>query len=638
MSSQTDSLKANQYYAQGEQYLLQSNPTKAIKQFRKVLSINDSLTAGWRALGSSYELLDQYDSTIVHYQKVVELNPFFSRVIYYEIGRAYYRTGQYKQAIAYFTQFKELQKEHILTYGFNGQREQRYEKKYLALLPQNIQACKTALELLNFSNVDVIHNLGDSINTAGNEYFPYLSNNQQLLFYTSSQFDPNDMNRLALNEDLKCSYAKEEWQRGRVVDSLITTSGNEGMSTFTKDDRQMVFTSCTPIENRINCDLYLAKMEQDSILKTEVLKGLVNTAYWESQASLSCDGTELFFASNRLGGYGSTDIWYSQLLEDGSWSEPINVGKAINTLGSEEAPFITNDGNTLFFSSTGHLGMGEQDIFMSQRMETGQWGLAINLGNPINTASRELGFFLSADNQTGYFASDKKEGKGGMDIYKFKMPKQFEVAPTTFVEGYVKNAATKAAIQSILRTNLKGNFQTDEAGRFFFCLPATKTLKVEIKEEGFHPYADTFYIPRWKNDSLYPLELLLQPIDLPAQVSDTFEVSDTLVEIPLDPIAFQIYFDFNDFGLNPMATEQLANFLHNLPHSNFKKIEILGYADTTGPSNYNLDLSLKRASNVARLLRQYGLEAAQIITQGKGENQDFKVRAFNRRVMIIMYQ
>ena len=82
MSSQTDSLKANQYYAQGEQYLLQSNPTKAIKQFRKVLSINDSLTAGWRALGSSYELLDQYDSTIVHYQKGVELSPFFSRVIY----------------------------------------------------------------------------------------------------------------------------------------------------------------------------------------------------------------------------------------------------------------------------------------------------------------------------------------------------------------------------------------------------------------------------------------------------------------------------------------------------------------------------------------------------------------------------
>ena len=224
-----------------------------------------------------------------------------------------------------------------------------------------------------------------------------------------------------------------------------------------------------------------------------------------------------------------------------------------------------------------------------------------------------------------------------MDIYQFQMPNQFKVAPTTFVEGYVKNGETKEAIQSLLQTNLKGKFLTDEGGRFFFCLPASQTLEVEIKKEGFHPFRDTFNIPTWDNQTLYSLELLLQPIDLVVQVSDTSEVSDTLIELPLAPISHQVYFNFNDFGLNPEATKQLEKFLNSLPSSTFNKIEILGFADTTGPSDYNLDLSRKRASNVALLLRQYGLGATQTIMEGKGESQAFQDKLLNRRVTIVLY-
>jgi len=421
LSAQTDSLKAGEYYQQAEALLLKGKADKALKFFRKATTANEKLTAAWRGLGICNELLENYDSTIVQYQKVIRLNPNFSRVLYFELGRVYYRNGQYQRALDFFYQFEKLQAKNIRTFGFNGAKEKQFEIRYLENLPRSIQECKNALALLNFSNVSYIQNLGPSINTAQNEYFPYISNNQKLLFYTSNTFDK--VTKKIYNENLNFSYNREEWQKGKIVDSLITTGKDEGMSTFTRDGRLMIYTACQQEGVLGNgCDLRKAVMLKDSVLSIETLEGPINSEFWESQAALSCDGNKLFFASNRKGGLGLTDLWISERQPDGNWGEPKNLGNSINTKGYEEAPFITNDGKTLFFSSTGHLGMGEQDIFMSHWNEKGYWESAINLGPPINTAARELGFFLTSDNKTGYFASDKKEGFGGMDIYKFEMP------------------------------------------------------------------------------------------------------------------------------------------------------------------------------------------------------------------------
>jgi len=293
---------------------------------------------------------------------------------------------------------------------------------------------------------------------------------------------------MPVDENLFYSHANGNWQKGKTVNELITTPENEGMSTFTRDGVMMIYTVCEQEGVIANgCDLRKAIVQGDSIITIEELEGMVNSEFYESQASLSCDGNKLYFASNRKGGLGLTDIWVSEKLPDGNWGVAKNLGKSINTTGYEEAPFITNDGKTLFLSSTGHLGMGEQDIFRSHWNEKGYWEAAINLGTPINTAARELGFFLTSDNQTGYFASDKAEGFGGMDIYKFKMPNQFEVAPTTFVEGFVVDSLTQLPIETYIETNLRGKVKTDKNGRFFFCLPAEETLSIAIQETDYFP-------------------------------------------------------------------------------------------------------------------------------------------------------
>lgn len=641
INAQVDSLKVVQYYQQGEQFLLKGKPAKAIKYFRKATVANSKMTAAWRALGTCNELLENYDSTLVQYKKAIDLNPNFSRIIYFEIGRVAYRNGQYQKALDYFYQFEKLQKNDIQQYGFNGEKEAKFEKNYIENLPSSIRECKAALELKNFSNVKIIENLGDSINTPFNEYFPYVSNNQELLFYTSSQFDKTDHNKTAMNENLLFSHKKGKWQKGKAVDNLITTNKNEGMSTFTRDGVKMIYTVCQQegvLEN--SCDLRQAIMHEDSIISIEYVDGAANSEFWESQAALSCDGNTLFFASNRKGGVGQTDIWVSNRLENGTWSTPKNLGKNINTPSTEEAPFITNDGKTLFFSSTGHLGMGEQDIFMSHWNEKGYWEPATNLGPPINTVARELGFFLTSDNQTGYFSSDKKDGFGGMDIYKFQMPQQFEVAPTTFVEGFVKDSITLAPIQTIIETKERGRIETDKNGRFFFCLPSEKNLSIQIDKNGYLPFQNTTFIPKWENKNLYSIDLLLIPKSIPVAteqpIINPIIIKDT-IESLLEPILHIVYFDFNEFGLNPEATKILDRLMVTLPNRQFSKVEVNGYSDVTGGWNYNLELSKRRAKNVARYLEINNINSKELVTLGEGEDSQFEKQQLNRRVEIRFY-
>ncbi|MEM1123320.1 MAG: OmpA family protein [Bacteroidota bacterium] len=550
------------------------------------------------------------------------------------MGRAFYRNGQYLKALDYFYQFEQLQTNSLGIYGFNGEKEQRFERTYLEELPHSIRACKNALELLNFSNVAYIQNVGDSINTTANEYFPYVSNDQQLLFYNSSKFDQTQ--KSALDENLYFSHKNGEWQRGKAVNSLITTPQNEGMSTFTRDGVTMIYTVCQQAGVLADgCDLRQATMQKDSVLLVDELKGEVNSKFWESQAALTCDGNRLFFASNRRGGYGSTDIWTSKRLPDGSWDVPKNLGKNVNTEYDEEAPFITNDGKTLFFSSTGHLGMGEQDIYMSHWNEKGYWEAAINLGPPINTAARELGFFLTSDNQTGYFASNKSGGFGGMDIYKFQMPQQFEVAPTTFVEGLVKDAITQQPIETYVQTNLRGRIKTDQNGRFFFCLPAGESLSMRIQQDDYLPYDKSVSIPAWDNKTLFPISIYLSPKVIPVVTTPPPEVlPDTVLLKTQEPLFYTVYFNFNDFGINPTETKRLDRVFANLDILQFSKAEIVGYADTNGNSDYNVDLSRKRAQNVEKYLVLLGLDTTEKIIIGKGESSQFDTNRLNRRVEI----
>jgi len=626
---------AAQFTKEGDIAFTEKKYPKAIKLYKQALVISDSLHAARRGMGAALEQMGKYPEALKEYLKVVEMSPKFSRAVYYEIGQLYYKMGQKMRAVTYFTQFQRLQLLEDLSFTANGLHEQTLEAGYLDKLPNNIRACTVAQD----SNVllkDVsIYNLGSNINDKHDQYFPCLTNDQSLLFYTR-------MSATGRDEDLYYSIREiNGWRRGNAVGNEFNSKLDEGMSTLVRDGRRMFFTACKRMEVIGGCDIWEAQIEGTEIREVKPIQGHPNSEKWESQAAISCDGRTLYFSSIREGGLGGADIWYSKKMLDGSWSAPMNMGPKINTAEDEESPFISNDGRTLFFTSTGHLSLGDQDIFMSFLNAKGEWELPTNLGPEINSPFTERCFFLSADGRTGYFASNRPEGLGGMDIYQVQFKEPLYSEPMTFVECFVKDSMTEKPLQTVVKISDKESIQTDKDGRFFICLPSVSLLQTQTSVNGYLPYARNFNIPVWDNKRFYSLELRLQPINVkppenpkpkPTPNIDTSAAPTALkVRKPQRHIkSFLFKFDSDEMESNEQ--DKLDAFIATIAGKDVQRIEIDGYADDIGSNGYNLELSEKRAKRIALYLVDKGYPVTRIALKGYGEITDENLKKLNRKV------
>jgi len=280
-------------------------------------------------------------------------------------------------------------------------------------------------------------NLGPNINTADDEYLPALTADYRTLVFTRrSPRNQHTERSLPQEEDFYISYydtMELNWGPAERMPEPLNSHGNEGAQTISHDGRVVIFTACGRSGEPTGCDLYLSVRSGDKWSNPRNLGAPVNSVYWESFPSLSIDGYTLYFASNRSGGYGGTDIWYSTLNE-GRWSKPRNCGPTINTPGNETAPYIHFDDQTLYFASDGHLGMGGSDLYMVKRIDDTTWGIPTNLGYPINTPADENNLIVAPDARTAIFSSDRPDGYGKQDLYSFVMPAPMRPGRITFID------------------------------------------------------------------------------------------------------------------------------------------------------------------------------------------------------------
>ncbi len=618
---------------QGEMAMLNGKYKDAISNFKKVLKQFPDFSPALRSAGACYELLGDLEEASQYYGKALEKSPNFSRALYFECGKIYYQRGQYEQALKYFEKFDSLKNVPAAMFAYNGLEERKIEESYYAQLENNLRSCHSATDSLQFLNIKSVENLGSAINSSGDEYFPYLTNDGNTIYFTNRKNQDSDENLMM------AARPRGDWKSAESV-SEFNTNFNEGMVTMVRDGRHLFFTACQRPDVQGTCDIWEAVTDGRQITQTNPLEGIANSEAWESQASISCDGNTLYFASSREGGLGGTDIWMSQKDEKGKWGAAQNLGPSINTAGDEEAPFITNDGKVLYFSSTGHLGLGEQDIFVSRKDAGGSWGFARNLGMPVNSAYRELGIFLTADGKSGYFASNRKGGKGGMDIYKFDLPDQLASDPITYVEGYVRDSITQVPIACVVMAEGHLPIKTADDGRFFLCLRANETLKVEIRADDYHAYKHQFEIPKWENRTAYHLNLPLDPLfRLPTYNPDLLVEKGVAMPAknPTNEVHQEILFDFNKSDLKPDDVERLeAFFKDSFNGKTIESIEIVGYADEVGSEDYNLALSEKRAKAIGVLLKNKGLKINKVYIQGKGESKDGRPDWQNRKVDVVV--
>ena len=465
--------------------------------------------------------------------------------------------------------------------------------------------------------------LGDQINTPeSGEYWPSLTADETFLLYTK---------RIQRQEDLYYSQKIDgKWTTGRPFEGL-NTPGNEGLQTISADGRTLIFTACNRQDGLGSCDLYLVEINANYFSRPVNLGASVNTKAWDSQPSLSADGQTLLFASERGGGIGNRDIWMTNRKKNGKWSTPVNLGSNINTSGGEQAPFMHPDGQTLYFMSTGHPGMGGFDLFMSKKQADGSWGKAQNLGYPINTKANEGALFINLKGTIAYFTSDKgtKDAReqelranNNQDLYYFELPPSIRPLPVTYVMAKVFDAETEkpleatAQIVELQTSSINTTKQTDRLGSFLICLPTGKDYSLSVEKEGYLFHSEHFALQGNNGIEPFLLEIPLQPIP---QTTETPEEIKAEKQRPV--ILKNVFFETASAKLKDASRtelERLKKMMHNYPQLH---IQINGHTDNIGEEADNQTLSEQRAEAVYQYLISEGVEVERLKYKGFGESQ-----------------
>jgi len=335
---------------------------------------------------------------------------------FYYLGNSYRANNRLDEAIEAYEQFKLILDPLI------------YDA---ALVDEQIAACRVAADQQQKPMYFISVNLGEGINDRFEEINPVISGDEKVLVLTRKlQF---------YDAVFYCHRENGKWSEPLNLTPSFGLDGNSyttGISYV--GDELYVYRS-----DDFDGNLYVSKYRSGRWSKLEKLNGNINTKYWESHASLSKDGKILYFTSNREGGYGGLDIYRSQRNRAGDWGPGINLGPVINTKYNEDTPFVTDDGNTLYFSSMGHFNMGGYDIFYSTRLDNGQWSKPVNAGYPLNTTNDDLFFVPVREGAYAYYSKyDPADSYGMADIYKLEVftdlhPRKFILNGITRVEGLV---------------------------------------------------------------------------------------------------------------------------------------------------------------------------------------------------------
>ena len=288
----------------------------------------------------------------------------------------------------------------------------------------------------------VLVNMGDDLNSPKEDYGPAIGNVDYVLLFTSKRNQHTDLQTRTFDEDLFYSIKVDGAWTPAEAFKEINTSFNEGSATLSLDGKSLFFSRCNTPESMGNCDLFVATLKADSTWgNVKNLGPAINSTGWDSHPSLTHKGDTLYFASNRLGGFGLSDIYFSVKDDKGVWQKAKNAGPIINTLNSEVSPFLHHTSNVLYFSSNGHpLNFGEFDIYKSQH-KGNSWGEPKNTGPLVNGAGSEYYFTIDSKSQNLYYARSTAEDPNNLDLYSFPVPMEAQPQAVANLKGTLKDEA-----------------------------------------------------------------------------------------------------------------------------------------------------------------------------------------------------
>jgi len=582
------------------------------------------------------------------YEEVLEKGENHTVSTLKKVGDAHYYNTNMEKAhywydILYNNYKNEMSSDNIFKYAHSLKGTGKYGRakklmrlynkkgkgKQVVVSNDNLTTKEKALDrLLDVSQKYDIKNL--AINTEYSEFSPIYYENEKVVFASAKDSSFFNTRRYKWNDqpylDLyvaKVNKESQEFKKATKFSKKINTKYHEASVAFSPDNKTMYFT-----RNNYNKKNNGKKLRRDNkginhlkIYTSTKIEGEWTTAvelpfnsddYSTGHPAISPDGKQLYFVSDMPGSIGQTDIFVVDVLKNGAFSKPRNLGPQINTEKREMFPFI--NGKKLYFSSDGHTGIGGLDIFEAIYKENG-FANALNLGKPINSKLDDFSYIVDKKNQNGYFASNRKGGKGDDDIYSFKrlIPEEdhknaIAGIVTDIIDG---NLMSKALVVLLDENNIKlKEYVTDNDGSFIFeDLEGDKKYTIKTTKES---YFDNEKSTIAKTNDIVTIDVALK------KLKDLIAVEEGIKKIKIE----NIYFDFDRFNIRAAAKKELDSIVAIMRKSPNMVIKIESHTDSRGKKAYNKYLSNKRAESSKNYLISKGIDPNRIQSAiGYGEER-----------------
>ncbi|MDP2386396.1 MAG: OmpA family protein [Bacteroidota bacterium] len=531
----------------------------------------------------------------------------------------------------------DAQKIYGKKFGLFVRKNSKIEVDYFSIKQE-----KDKLPAVDISKINLIAdadkfgervNLGSNVNTTKyDEKSPVISASGKSLFFTRED-DPQ--NTEGIKSDIwrsKINPVDSSWGEAKNVGRPWNNKGFNSLVCLSTDNNTAllgnIYTELGEPKGEGGLSISFKKEKTWTIPKKMEIKNYYNDDDYYG-FSLSPDGKVLICSIQRDDTYGDSDFYVCFLQSDSTWTEPKNIGRALNTVGGESTAFIAADGKTLYFSSDGHPGYGKKDIFMSRRLDDTwlNWSTPQNLGSKVNSANSDAKFSVPASGEYAYLISYDKATE--WDIYKIKVPESAKPFPTVLVQGIVYNKENQMPMSATITyyelgsDKILGRANSDpETGQFQLALVQGKKYSFNAECENFISEHYNFDAINLKSYKEHIADMYLSPIKKGATI-----------------VMNNLFFVANKFDILPESYPELDMLYLMLKENPSVKIEIAGHTSiNTSGEKFNKELSNNRAAEVKKYLIGKGISAGRISSVGYGYSKPLftgneeAIQAKNRRV------
>lgn len=591
----------------GNDQFLSGQYQYAINTFSQILDQDSSNLEANQIIAESYRLSNRIEKSAPYYRQLAENEPSFNS--YFFLGQSLKAQQKNEEAKEAFEKAK----------GFTS------DETFLARNQREIESIKLAEGIEDYWPNHVLVNFKE-LNTTGADYSPVIS--EDFLYFTSGR-QASGIYPATGTPYLKLFRARADGLKVDVgaVQPLPEFRNEEGLNqgsiAISPDGNTIIYSrgNSTSSKDYPETTLFASYFRGAGFTQPIWMPVNEDETWWNSTPAFSPDGSELYFASNRPGGYGGIDIWKATRLANSDFGNAVNLGPTINTPGNEMFPRMSPDGN-FFFSSDGHPGYGKLDLFVAEKVDSGNQVIR-NLGENINSKDDDFGIFFTEYPKAGFISSNREGGVGDDDIYFFE-----DKTPKPKIVNVLLNVFTKEAkgdgTETVLpqtRVVLYGSDKKQQGGDFSntngrvrFTMAPDSDYTIIASKGGYFSKSIPYTT---KGKTPDPATLIQEVTNISL---DTIIVLDQLI-LEKSIILDNIYYDLDKAEIRIDAAVELDKLVKILADNPSIRIELSSHTDSRSSDAYNQDLSQRRAQSAVDYIVSKGIAADRLVAKGYGESQ-----------------